>query len=38
VLLQAIEAGFDALQQKTPKGKGNLELLNIVIFKVFVTF
>jgi hypothetical protein len=25
VLLQAIEAGFDALQQKTPKGKGNFE-------------
>jgi hypothetical protein len=25
VLLQAIEAGFDALQQKTPKGKGSFE-------------
>jgi hypothetical protein len=38
VLLQAIEAGFDALQQKTPKGKGNLELLNNIIFIVFIVF
>jgi hypothetical protein len=38
VLLQAIEAGFDALQQKTPKGKGNFELFNNVIFIVLVVF
>jgi hypothetical protein len=28
-LLQALEAGFDALQQKTPKGKGNLSDLKV---------
>jgi hypothetical protein len=38
VLLQAIEAGFDALQQKTPKGKGNLELLNKIIFYSVYSF
>jgi hypothetical protein len=38
VLLQAWEAGFDALQQRTPKGKGNFELFNNVIFVVFVVF
>jgi hypothetical protein len=38
VLLQAIEAGFDALQQKTPKGKGNLESFNYLIFIVLVVF